>query len=78
MIIQEENQIDRRSREVTKPASYSGGIWFKSRLESSYPERDTSWHFSVPPGKWEDSTLHATTASFHILSNSLFTNHHII
>jgi hypothetical protein len=34
---------------------------------------------SVPPGKSQDSTLnYVTTSSFHILSNSLFTNHPIM
>jgi hypothetical protein len=37
------------------------------------------WLSSVPPGKFQDSVLnYATAASFHIRSNSLYTNHSII
>jgi hypothetical protein len=42
--------------------------------ETDYPDWGFSWFSSVFPGKCRDSTLnYATTASFHILFNSLFT-----
>jgi hypothetical protein len=38
-----------------------------------------SWCYSTPPSKFRDSTLNqATTASFYILSNWLFTDHRTV
>jgi hypothetical protein len=45
--------------------------------EIGYPDWGVSWFPSVPPGIFQHSTQ-ATTASFHILSSSLFLNHHTI
>jgi hypothetical protein len=48
-------------------------------LETGCPARGFSWFFSVSPNKCRDITLnYATTASFHILSNYLFTYHPFI
>jgi hypothetical protein len=62
---------ERRGREVTTPALYSRGPRFKSRVITTTP----------PKTKCRDNSLssnQATTASFRIPSNSLFTNLPII
>jgi hypothetical protein len=58
---------------------YSGGPEFKSRSRNRLSWLRFSWFPSVPPGKYRDSTLNwAKTASFDILSNSSFIDHHIV
>jgi hypothetical protein len=62
------------SRVVSNPASYSRGPGFKSR-----PGVRISWLRSFPQSLQTNSTLnYPTTASFHRLSNSLFTNDSVI
>jgi hypothetical protein len=46
---------EHRGRVVSTPASYSGGPGFKP--QTGYLDWDFSWFFSVPPGKWRNSTL---------------------
>jgi hypothetical protein len=59
-------------RVISSSASYSGSPWFKSR--SSYTDLNLTWVSSFPPDKcWYIGLNYATTASIHILSNSLFT-----
>jgi hypothetical protein len=55
-----------RGAMVNTPASYWGGLGFKTRSILTYV-------VLLPPGKCEDSTENpATAASFRILSNSSF------
>jgi hypothetical protein len=56
-----------------------GGVRFKSRPEQQLARLRISWFSSAPPGKFRDSALnYSTTAPFHILSNSLSSNHSMI
>jgi hypothetical protein len=48
---------ERHGRVVSIPTSYSGGPGFKSRPGDRLPRLRFSWFFSVPPGKFRDSTL---------------------
>jgi hypothetical protein len=74
-----EPQIEHRSREeallfrIREAPSSSLGP------EVGYPDRGCLWFSSVPPGKCRDRALnYSTTASSHIISNSLFTDNSTI
>jgi hypothetical protein len=50
--------------------------WTDLSPKTKYTDWGFSWPFSVFPRKFRESNLNeTTTASFRILSNSLFTNH---
>jgi hypothetical protein len=69
---------ERHGRAVNTPASYSGGPGSNLGLETGYPDRDVSWLYSVPPGKFRDNTLHRPRLLASVLSNSSFTYHTFI
>jgi hypothetical protein len=63
---------------VRTAASNWGGLTLDLGSEIGHPDRGLSWCSSAPAGKCQDGTSNeATTVSYQVLSNSLFTYHTI-
>jgi hypothetical protein len=63
-------------RLISIPVSCSAGPVFTSRSLDWHPGWDFSWFSSFPPGIFQNSALNwSMTASFLIISNSLFINY---